>query len=29
VYVLDVWCEDQHGVKLTDGDARVELSARG
>ncbi len=27
-YVLDVWCEDQHGVKVTDGDARVEASAR-
>jgi hypothetical protein len=25
VYVIDVWCEDQHGAKLTDGDARVEV----
>jgi acyl dehydratase len=26
VYVLDVWCEDEKGVKLTDGDARVEVA---
>lgn len=26
-YVLDVWCEDEKGVKLTDGDARVEVAA--
>lgn len=24
-YALDVWCEDQHGTKLVDGDARVEV----
>lgn len=24
-YVFDVWCEDQAGVKLTDGDAAVEI----
>jgi hypothetical protein len=27
VYVLDVWCEDEHGVKVVDGHARVELPA--
>jgi acyl dehydratase len=27
-YVLDVWCEDEKGVKLTDGDARVVVSSR-
>jgi acyl dehydratase len=26
-YVLDVWCEDQQRVKLTDGDARVVVAA--
>ena len=26
-YMLDVWCEDEHGVKVVDGDARVELPA--
>lgn len=26
-YVLDVWCEDEHGVKVVDGHARVELPA--
>ncbi len=27
VYVIDVWCEDQHGTKLVDGDAKVEVAA--
>jgi acyl dehydratase len=26
-YTLDIWCEDQHGTKLTDGDAAVEVAA--
>ena len=26
-YRLDVWCEDEHGVKVVDGDARVEVPA--
>jgi len=26
-YALDVWCEDEKGVKVTDGDARVEAAA--
>lgn len=25
LYVVDVWCEDQHGTKLVDGDAKVEV----
>ena len=25
VYTIDVWCEDQHGTKLVDGDAKVEV----
>ena len=25
VYALDVWCEDENGVKVTDGDAKVEV----
>jgi acyl dehydratase len=25
LYSLDVWCEDQHGTKLVDGDAKVEV----
>jgi hypothetical protein len=25
--MLDVWCEDEHGVKVVDGHARVELPA--
>lgn len=25
-YTLDVWCEDDYGLKLTVGDARVEVS---
>jgi len=25
-YTLDVWCEDQNGNKLTDGDAAVEVA---
>ena len=29
VYVLDVWCEDEKGVKLTVGDAKVEVVPRG
>lgn len=28
VYALDVWCEDEKGVKLTVGDARVEVVPR-
>lgn len=24
-YAIDVWCEDQHGTKLVDGDAKVEV----
>jgi hypothetical protein len=27
-YVLDVWCEDEKGVKVTDGDARVVVASR-
>jgi acyl dehydratase len=27
LYTLAVWCEDQHGTKLVDGDARVEVAA--
>jgi acyl dehydratase len=26
LYLLDVWCEDPQGTKLTDGDARVEVA---
>jgi len=26
-YTLDVWCEDEHGTKVVDGHARVELPA--
>jgi acyl dehydratase len=29
VYTLDVWCEDEKGVKLTVGDAKVEVVPRG
>lgn len=25
LYTLDVWCEDQNGTKLVDGDAQVEV----
>ena len=25
---LFVWCEDEHGMKLTDGDAKVEIAGR-
>ena len=25
--MLDVWCEDEHGVRVVDGHARVELPA--
>src|SRR5213076_2591849 len=25
VYTIDVWCEDEHGTKLVDGDAKVEV----
>jgi len=28
-YRLDVWCEDENGVKLVDGDARVVASGAG
>ncbi len=28
VYTIDVWCEDEQGTKLVDGDAKVEV-ARG
>lgn len=28
LYTIDVWCEDQQGTKLVDGDAKVEV-ARG
>lgn len=28
VYALDVWCEDEKGVKLTVGDAKVEVAPR-
>src|SRR5215207_1833016 len=27
-YVLDVWCEDENGIKVTDGDAKVEVRRR-
>ena len=27
-YVMDVWCEDEHGTKLVDGDAKVEVKGR-
>jgi acyl dehydratase len=26
LYAIDVWCEDEHGTKLVDGDARVEVA---
>ena len=26
VYKLDVWCEDENGIKVVDGDATVEVS---
>jgi 3-hydroxybutyryl-CoA dehydratase len=26
VYALDVWCEDENGLKLTVGDAKVEVA---
>jgi acyl dehydratase len=29
VYTLDVWCEDDKGVKLTVGDARIPVAPRG
>ena len=28
LYTIDVWCEDEHGTKLVDGDAKVDV-ARG
>jgi len=28
VYALDIWCEDENGVKLTVGDAEVEVTSR-
>ena len=27
LYSLAVWCEDEHGLKLVDGDAKVEVAA--
>jgi len=27
-YALDVWCEDESGIKVTDGDAKVEVRRR-
>ncbi|HYM71330.1 MAG TPA: MaoC family dehydratase [bacterium] len=27
-YALDVWCEDEQGTRLTDGDAKVEVRLR-
>ena len=27
VYSLDVWCEDEHGVRVTDGDAKAVVTA--
>ena len=26
LYTLEVWCEDEHGLKLTVGDAKVEVA---
>jgi len=26
LYAIDVWCEDEHGTKLTDGDAKVDVA---
>jgi hypothetical protein len=26
LYTIDVWCEDEHGTKLTDGDARIDVA---
>jgi 3-hydroxybutyryl-CoA dehydratase len=28
VYTLDVWCEDENGIKVTDGGAKVEVGGR-
>jgi acyl dehydratase len=28
LYTIDVWCEDRHGTKLVDGDAKVEVARR-
>ena len=28
VYTLDVWCEDENGMKVTDGSASVEVGGR-
>jgi len=28
LYTIDVWCEDERGTKLVDGDAKVDV-ARG
>ena len=25
-YAMDIWCEDEHGLKLVDGDAKVEVA---
>ncbi len=27
LYTIAVWCEDQHGLKLVDGDAKVDVAA--
>jgi hypothetical protein len=27
-YKLDVWCEDEKGIKVTDGDAKVQVGGR-
>ncbi len=27
LYTIDVWCEDQQGTKLVDGDAKVDVAA--
>jgi hypothetical protein len=27
LYTIDVWCEDEDGTKLTDGDAKVDVAA--
>ncbi|HVF63383.1 MAG TPA: MaoC family dehydratase [Casimicrobiaceae bacterium] len=26
LYTIDVWCEDEHGTKLVDGDAKVDVA---
>lgn len=27
LYTIDIWCEDEHGTKLVDGDAKVLVAA--